>query len=151
MFADLFFCNCLGLFMAAGAYSTYVKEAVFMGRLHCECFPCRVTSLQAPLLRTRAMGDQLGWGWGTPGEDGRMLRAGQSWGPADGAGAVGEHDSGATCFMRPQPPSPGLWRPITNSQPVSAQTGPSKSREPFCFIYIFLCPTKKIKAERPIL
>lgn len=48
MFADLLFCNCLGLFMVAGAYSTVVKEAVFMGRLRCECFPCRPTSLQEP-------------------------------------------------------------------------------------------------------
>lgn len=58
MFADLLFCNCLGLFMAAGAYSTYVKEAVFMGRLHCECFPCRLTSLQAPFCCVPSSPDQ---------------------------------------------------------------------------------------------
>lgn len=44
--------------MVPGAYSTFVKEAVFMVRLHCECFPCRLTSLQEPFSCVPSSPDQ---------------------------------------------------------------------------------------------
>lgn len=88
----------------------------------------------------------VGWGWWF------VQRPRSQAGPVGGCRSA-EHGSGVAC-QAPSASLPlGSVRPITNSQSLfSAQTGPSKSWEPFWFwFYFFNALLKKMKAERTML